>query len=317
MPDKKNGVKGEENNDNPILTPEEIENLDLNSQKAKKLMKQFEKETSKYAVWRGNVTKAFKKWLRREKIYPREKERISFYVSEETKIRWQKFISENKKKFPTFSKLIRQSVKSFIESSKKGEISLSELSQKTISNISHALKQPLTSIKGYSQLLFENTKYEDKLSEDVKEKLKNILEQSILLENRIIFFLDNIKVHNLEYDVLIIEDDLATTRLFTSYFESRGFTCKGVVSGKKGLEEITNKPPKMVLIDTILPDYSGYVICKQIKSNKQLQNIPVYLLSIPGSKIERHFSESKADGYILKPLDFSEEQEKEEDYPYP
>lgn len=316
MSDKKNNVNEEENKDSPILTPEEIENLDLNSQKVKNLIKKFEKETSKYAVWRGNVTEAFRKWLRKEKIYHREKERISLYVSEETKNRWADFIIENKEEFPTFSKLIRQSVKFFIEDQKKGRRNSSKLIQKTISEISHALKEPLTSIKGYSQFLFENDSYKNELSRDVMENLNSILEQSILLENRITSILDKIKIHNQEYDILIIEDDLPTIRLFTNYFERKGQTCKGVVSGKKGLEEIAKKPPKLVLIDVILPDYSGYDICKLIKSNNKFRNIPVYLLTFADSKIERYLEDCRADGYLLKTLDLFDDDD-EDRFPYP
>jgi len=221
--------------------------LDLNSQKAKKLMKQFEKETGKNAVWFGNVTKAFKKWLKRERIYIREKERISLYVSEETKKTWQDFINQNKKEFPTFSELIRRCVKSYIEDSKNRKISLSKIYQKAISNLSH------------------------------------------------------------EYDILLIEDDLATIRLITSYFESKGYICKGFVSGATGLEELGRTQPKVILLDIILPDLSGFDICKTIKSDEELRNIPIFFLTaISGSEVEKHLKETKVDGYILKPFNLSD-----------
>ncbi|MFW9770546.1 MAG: response regulator [Candidatus Thorarchaeota archaeon] len=286
---------------------EEIENLDLESELGKKLIELYEDQTERHAVWRGNVTEAFKKWLKGEKIYSREKERISLYVEEKTKDEWQEFINKNKKDFPTFSELIRQGVNTFIEDSKLGGNPLSKLNQKTISNISHALKEPLTSIKGYSQFLFENETYKEKLSEDVQEKLKNILEQSNILENRIISFLDNIKIQNHEYDILLIEDDLATIRLITSYFDSKGYMCKGVVSGSKGLEELGRAQPKVILLDIILPDLSGYDICKTIKSDKEFKKIPTFFLTaISGSEVEKHLKETKADGYILKPFNFSD-----------
>ncbi|MFX1496808.1 MAG: response regulator [Promethearchaeota archaeon] len=289
------------------LTEEEIENLDLESQLGKKLIELYEEQTERHAVWRGNVTEAFKKWLKGEKIYSREKERISLYVEEKTKNEWQEFINNNKKEFPTFSELIRQGVNTFIEDSKLGKNPLSKLNQKTISNISHALKEPLTSIKGYSQFLFENESYKEKLSEDVQEKLKNILEQSTILENRIISFLDNIKIQNHDYDILLIEDDLATIRLITSYFDSKGYLCKGVVSGSKGLEELGRAQPKVILLDIILPDLSGYDICKTIKSDKEFKKIPTFFLTaISGSEVEKHLKETKADGYILKPFNFSD-----------
>ncbi|GAH66771.1 unnamed protein product, partial [marine sediment metagenome] len=137
--------------------------------------------------------------------------------------------------------------------------------------------------------------------------IQNIFDQSLLLENRIISILDNIKTESSQYDILLIEDDLATIRLLTSYFDSKGFSCKGVVSGTKGLQELANNPCKLVLLDIILPDYSGYDICKKIKSNRNLKDIPVYLLTaIPGSEVEKNFEDSQANGYILKPFDFSD-----------
>ena len=269
-------------------------------------MKEYEDTTDKYANWRGNITEGFMKWLKGEKIYDREKERISLYVADKTKEEWSNFIETHKDKYNTISKLIRESVNYFIkqESTLINE-DLHKIDNQTLTNISHALKEPLTSIKGFSQLLIEN--YRDEMDESVYNTIQNIFNQSLLLEKKIVNILDNIKTETSQYDILLIEDDLATIRLLTSYFESKGFSCKGVVSGTKGLEELANNPPKLVLLDIILPDYSGYDICKQIKSNKEFQNISVYLLTaIPGSEVEKNLEESNADGYILKPFDFSD-----------
>ena len=106
----------EKNNElEPKLTEADIENLDLNNEKVKKLMKQYEEDTTKYAIWRGAVTTGFINWLRGEKIYDREKERISLYVSDKTKEDWSDFIKTHKDKYNTISKLIRESVSYFIQ----------------------------------------------------------------------------------------------------------------------------------------------------------------------------------------------------------
>ena len=288
------------------MSDEEIKDLDLSSEQAKKLMKEYEDTTDKYANWRGNITEGFIKWLKGEKIYDREKERISLYVADKTKEEWSEFIKTHKDKYNTISKLIRESVNYFIkQKSSLINEDLYQLDNQTLTNISHALKEPLTSIKGFSQLLIEN--FREEMAENVFNTIQNIFNQSLLLENKIVTILDNIKSETSQYDILLIEDDLATIRLLTSYFESKGFTCKGVVSGTKGLEELANNPPKLVLLDIILPDYSGYDICKKIKSSTELQNISVYLLTaIPGSEVEKNLEESNADGYILKPFDFSD-----------
>ena len=299
-------LDNDENEDqtHPKLTKEEIENLDPNDEKIKELMRQYEEETEKYAIWRGIVTEGFKRWLRGERIYTRDKERISLYISDKAKTDWQEFINNNKE-YPSFSKLIRESVNTFIEDTRLQADDLSKINRNTISNISHALKEPLTSIKGYSQLLLESEDH--KLNNHVKSTIKDIFEQSILLENIIIKFLDNIKVQTKDYDILLIEDDPATIRLITSYFDSKGFKCQGVVSGDKGFEELGRVSPKVILLDILLPDLSGYDICKTIKSDNEYKKIPVYFLTaISGSEVEKHLEETKANGYILKPFNFSD-----------
>ncbi|MFW9894624.1 MAG: DNA-binding response regulator, partial [Candidatus Thorarchaeota archaeon] len=50
-----------------------------------------------------------------------------------------------------------------------------------------------------------------------------------------------------------------------------------------------------------------YDICKTIKSDKEYKNIPVYFLTaIAGSEVEKNLEETKADGYILKPFNFTD-----------
>ncbi|MFX0038567.1 MAG: response regulator [Promethearchaeota archaeon] len=266
-------------------------------------MKEYEKITGRYAIWRGVITEGFRKWRRGEKIYQREKERISLYVSDDTKSKWLNYTRDDGDL--TISKLIREAVSYYIESkSNESAHNLSRLNPQTISNISHTLKEPLTSIKGYSQLLLEN--YKEQLNDQVLETVNNIFEQSILLEKRIINILDNMKVES-KYDVLLIDDDLATIRLITSIFDSKGYKCKGVISGSKGLEELGNTTPKLILLDIILPDLSGYDICKTIKSDKEWSKIPLFFLTaIAGSEVEKNLKDTKADGYILKPFNFSD-----------
>lgn len=263
-------------------------------------MEEYEKETGKYAIWRGNVTDSFKKWQKGEKIYDKNKERISFYVSEDTKVNWQEFAKNHK--YPTISKLIREGVNSFIE--RKSSLSnhtLPNLNIDIISSLSHRLKEPLTSIKGYLQLIIEE--YKDFVNEEVYEIIEKVLDQSKLLENKIIENLDNIKVQTISYDILIIEDNIPTANLLQEYFESKGYTCKGVLTGTKGLELLNNSNPKLILLDIILPDLSGFDICKSIKSNDKAKDIPVFFLTaVPGAKVEQQMNDTKADGMILKPF---------------
>ena len=267
-------------------------------------MEEYESETGKYAIWREKITDGYFKWKKGEKIYDKDKERISFYVSEDTKERWKEFAKSYK--YSTISKLIREAVNNFIE--RKASLlneNLENLDIDAISSLSHSLKEPLTSIKGYLQLLIEE--YKDKLEDNVLQIIENVLDQSNLLESKIIDKLDNNKEQGMPYDILIIEDSITTVKLLEDYFDSKGYSCVSALTGAKGLEALHSSKPRLILLDIILPDLSGYEICKSIKNNDKFKDIPIfYITAVPGSKVEDKMEETKADGIILKPFNLTD-----------
>ncbi|KKM91828.1 hypothetical protein LCGC14_1224520 [marine sediment metagenome] len=266
-----------------------------NSKKTKK-MEDYENETGKFAIWRGRVTEGFKKWQKGEKIYEKDKERIMILVSDEVKSKWQNFVK--KFEYTTVSKLIREAVNTFIK------LKESNSSRKPLPQISHELKESLTIIKGYSHLLFEE--YKEQLDWEVISKIKTIYDQSLILEDKIIDNLEQPKVEKFSYDILIIDDELLTINLLVDYFEMKNYTCKYFLTGTEALEEMKYSTPKLILLDILLPDIDGFEICKKIKSNENLKKVPVfYITAVPHSEVVGKMSETGADGYFLKPFDFS------------
>jgi len=232
--------------------------------------------------------------------YNQDKERISLYVSKDVKEEWQIFAKTND--FSTLSKLIREALKFYIQC--RGL---------NLPSLSHGLKEPLTSIKGYLQLILETSG--DSLDDNIVSTLKNVLNQCSILENKIVDYLDKfepekeeVEVGNeIEYDLLLIEDDVETVNLLTSYFDSIGITCRGFLSGFKGLKELKRYTPKLVLIDIILPDINGYEILKKMKADDKLKTIPVYFLTaIPSVEVEKKVAELGAVGSIMKPFNLSD-----------
>ena len=271
-----------------------------NNNKTKE-MEEYEKITGKQAVWRGEITKGFLKWKEGEKDYYSDKKRISVYVTSETEKDWQEFISLSG--FSSFSKLIRESVNYYItKKSEFGEKLFTNLEFSEESNRNHVLKERLTTIKGFLQLLLE--KYVKDLNDDIVSIINNVLNECKSLELKYIYKSEKNDLQLPQYDVLLIEDDPSTVDLIKNYFESRKYSIKGVLTGLKGIEELKISTPKLILLDIILPDISGFEICKNVKSHELLKDIPVfYLTAVPGPKVEIKMEETKADGYILKPFD--------------
>ena len=273
--------------------------IPTNDKKTNK-MEEYEKDTGKQAVWRGEITKGFLKWKEGEKDYYSNKKRISVYVSSETERQWQEFLKSYG--VISFSKLIRESVGYYIEEkSKFGEKLFAELEINDDLNKDHILKERLTTIKGFLQLLLEG--YKDDLNNDVISIINNVLDECISLESKFIIKSETKELQAPQYDVLLIEDDPSTIELVKNYFKRKGYSFKGVLTGLKGIEELKLSTPKLILLDIILPDISGFEICKNIKFHETLKEIPVfYLTAVPGPKVDKRMEETKADGYILKPF---------------
>jgi CheY-like chemotaxis protein len=263
-------------------------------------MEQYEHQTGKQAIWNGKITKGFLKWKAGEKDYYANQKRISVYISSETEKKWQEFIKSHT--VTSYSKLIREGVNYYInEKSKFGGKIISELEDDKTSDMVHVLKEKLTTIKGFSQLALD--KYNHILNDDLKSIINNILNDIKELENNFIMKLEEKKSKPSKYDVLFIEDDESTILLLKNYFENNGYSFKGVLTGVKGIEELSREIPKLILIDIILPDVSGYKLCKDIKSHDSFKNVPVfYVTAVPESKVESKIQETMADGYILKPF---------------
>jgi len=274
-------------------------------------MEQFEKETGKKAIWHGQITENFLKWKRGEIAFDVDKDRISLYLPEGMKDEWTTFYKNNN--FTTLSSLIRESVKFFIKYRTKIVVNNNGKDINLFSNISHDLKEPLTSIKGYLQLFLQ--KYGNSLEEDKISMIDNALNRCLTLENKIIEYLDSSEINKVnlieknttKYDILLIEDDIETVNIITSYFEMKGVTCRGVFNGTEGLKELKRATPKLVLIDIMLPDLSAEEIMGAIKSDNNIKDIPIFFLTaISETEAKKLVDELNASGLILKPFDLDE-----------
>lgn len=259
-------------------------------------MKSFEEETGKKAIWKGKITETFKKWRRGETIYEINQERIGILVNPETKQEWQNFAE--REDFPTISKLIRHAVNNYIKETPV------DLTSKDLTEFSENIKRILTPIRLDSEFIL---KYHEKLEEnDILKKVEEIFNQSKSLELHLNQFLKEKEIQKQKYDVLVIEDDKPTLELILDFFKLKGYTCRGVSSGKDGLEELQTSIPNLVLLDIILPDIDGYEICKRIREDNRLNNIRiVYITAKSEEEVRKKIKETGADGVIPKPFELS------------
>lgn len=262
-------------------------------------MKKYEKDTGKQAIWHGNITESFKRWQEEKEIYGIGKKGIGILITNEMKKEWKQHA---KRVDSTLTKFIINAMDFYITNKINRDL-LADLKR-----ISHDLKESLTVIQGFSSLIIENES--KSLTKSVFSKINEIYEHSLFLEYKINDLFLDIEPKRLDYDLLIVEDDVTTFKILNDFFKQKGYSTKRMETGMQALNELKRTIPKVILLDIILPDIDGFQICKTIKTDDRLKNIPVYYITaIQESEVIQNLEKTGADGYFLKPFKFTQFEE--------
>ncbi|OGU33388.1 MAG: DNA-binding response regulator [Ignavibacteria bacterium GWB2_35_6b] len=105
--------------------------------------------------------------------------------------------------------------------------------------------------------------------------------------------------------ILIVEDEPSMRMGLKDNLEFEGFSVDYAEEGKTGLEKIRTNNYDLVLLDVMLPEISGFEICKTIR--KEGNKTPVILLTAKGEEIDKVLGlELGADDYVTKPFSLRE-----------
>ncbi|HPO68643.1 MAG TPA: response regulator [Candidatus Pacearchaeota archaeon] len=101
--------------------------------------------------------------------------------------------------------------------------------------------------------------------------------------------------------ILLVEDDPFLIDIYTSKLEKEGFSVRISESGEDCFKKINQEKPDLILLDIILPKIDGWEVLKKIKSDENLKNIKIIILSNLYQKedIEKGLSLG-ADKYLIK-----------------
>ena len=112
---------------------------------------------------------------------------------------------------------------------------------------------------------------------------------------------------SVQYKILIIDDEEDLASNLSYRLNKEGFIAQYVLNGTDGLEKLKTFQPDLILLDVMLPDYSGLEICRLIKADPQQAHIPILMISARGEEIDRVMGfEVGADDYVLKPFSVRE-----------
>ncbi len=103
--------------------------------------------------------------------------------------------------------------------------------------------------------------------------------------------------------ILLIEDEEDIAALIKLQAEMSGYKLHVEVDGLNGYRAIEREKPDLVILDIMLPGQNGFDVCRKMKSNPDLKNIPVIILSAKGEELDVILGlELGADDYVSKPF---------------
>ncbi len=99
--------------------------------------------------------------------------------------------------------------------------------------------------------------------------------------------------------ILIADDEASLRLLVRATLQSDSYLIEEAVDGQDALDKITANKPDILILDVMMPAYSGFEICEKIKDNEKLQDIVVIILTAKGKQTDKDWAKSVGANYFF------------------
>ncbi len=104
--------------------------------------------------------------------------------------------------------------------------------------------------------------------------------------------------------VLVIDDDIRMLRMMKRMLELESFQVAIANNGDMALKSFEKESPDLVILDIMMPDMDGYIVCQRIREFSQ---VPIIMVTAKGDDKEKvEGLDIGADDYVTKPFSASE-----------
>jgi class 3 adenylate cyclase len=103
--------------------------------------------------------------------------------------------------------------------------------------------------------------------------------------------------------ILVVDDTPLNVKLLADVLSVQGYRVQMASSGAEALRSIAEQMPDLVLLDVVMPEMTGYDVCKQIRENPRTAALPVVLVTSLDPREEKiRGLEVGADDFLTKPI---------------
>jgi diguanylate cyclase (GGDEF)-like protein len=107
--------------------------------------------------------------------------------------------------------------------------------------------------------------------------------------------------------IVIVDDMPDNLRLLADILKNKGYKVRPAPSGARALATIHKEPPELILLDIMMPGMDGYEVCRQLKSDGRMKDIPIIFLSALNEVFDKVKAfKAGAIDFITKPFQVEE-----------
>ncbi|MBD2258410.1 adenylate/guanylate cyclase domain-containing protein [Pseudanabaena sp. FACHB-2040] len=104
-------------------------------------------------------------------------------------------------------------------------------------------------------------------------------------------------------NLLIVDDDAISRGPLARLLTHHGFLVRELQNGEEVSAAVADVLPDLILLDILLPDTDGYEVCRRLKEQPRVREVPVIFLSSLGDSLDKVKAfEAGAADYVTKPF---------------
>jgi twitching motility two-component system response regulator PilH len=102
--------------------------------------------------------------------------------------------------------------------------------------------------------------------------------------------------------IMVVDDSTMAREMISIQLKRSGFSVIEAADGAEAIEKMKAKMPDLVITDIVMPKMNGYELCRWIKNDAKVKDIPVIMCTTKSEEFDRYWGMKQgADAYITKP----------------
>ncbi len=111
----------------------------------------------------------------------------------------------------------------------------------------------------------------------------------------------------MKHTILIVDDEEIMRDIIEGSLAGRGYNLAFAANGAEALAKASELTPDLILLDVMMPDMNGFEVCRHLREDPRLAEVPVIIITALGDRESRlRGINAGADDFLNKPFDIVE-----------